>query len=352
MAKKTNKTKKIVTKKSNSNKKLNITKSEVETKVAGKKNGFFFSKKQSTIALICIICLILVFFGVKTFILDKDNNSSNGVIVVANANLLYLNLINEDGSFNLSAEKTGKIIEVNQIQKEYLEFLFKSNDLNYTFEQLIDEAVMREILYENAKKNKIIIDESFIEQLINNPAFLQQLESNGINSEEFVKKYKEEFKKDFLIQEYFNNIILDVIPKQPAYDASHILICYSGTIGCDSNRTKQEALDLIIKLKNDLMKDNSLEYFGSLAREFSDGPSSVQDGALGIFTKGQMIQEFEDATANLNVDEISDPVETQYGYHIIRLNALTEVPNQDVASFFLQSLKEQILSNANIVYMK
>jgi len=61
------------------------------------------------------------------------------------------------------------------------------------------------------------------------------------------------------------------------------------------------------------------EKFGKLARELSvDSGSAKRDGNLGYFGRGIMVKEFETAAFNLEVGKISEPVKTQYGYHIIK----------------------------------
>ena len=61
------------------------------------------------------------------------------------------------------------------------------------------------------------------------------------------------------------------------------------------------------------------EKFGKLAKEFSvDSGSAKRDGNLGYFGRGKMVKEFEDAAFKLEVGKISEPVKTQYGYHIIK----------------------------------
>lgn len=60
--------------------------------------------------------------------------------------------------------------------------------------------------------------------------------------------------------------------------------------------------------------------FSELAQEFSDDTgSAVQGGLLGFFGRGEMVPEFEEATFALQIGEVSQPVKTQYGYHIIKV---------------------------------
>jgi len=61
------------------------------------------------------------------------------------------------------------------------------------------------------------------------------------------------------------------------------------------------------------------EKFGKLAKEFSiDKGSGKKDGNLGYFTKGMMVKPFEDAAFKLQIGEISEPIKTEFGYHIIK----------------------------------
>ena len=61
------------------------------------------------------------------------------------------------------------------------------------------------------------------------------------------------------------------------------------------------------------------EKFGKLAKELSiDSGSAKRDGNLGYFGRGKMVKEFETVAFKLEVGKISEPVKTQYGYHIIK----------------------------------
>lgn len=61
--------------------------------------------------------------------------------------------------------------------------------------------------------------------------------------------------------------------------------------------------------------------FAALAQESSTCPSGKQGGDLGFFNRGQMVKPFEDATYSLQVGELSQPIQTQFGWHVIQRTA-------------------------------
>jgi len=75
---------------------------------------------------------------------------------------------------------------------------------------------------------------------------------------------------------------------------------------------RSESLLILEKIKTG-------EKFGNLAKEFStDKGSGKREGNLGYFTKGMMVKPFEDAAFKLQIGEISEPIKTEFGYHIIK----------------------------------
>ena len=84
--------------------------------------------------------------------------------------------------------------------------------------------------------------------------------------------------------------------------------------------------------------------FAELAKEYSEGPSKDNGGDLGYFPRGAMVKAFEDAAFALDEGEISDVVETQFGYHIIKLTgkkAQRNVPFEEVKDRLKHSLLQQ-----------
>ena len=88
------------------------------------------------------------------------------------------------------------------------------------------------------------------------------------------------------------------MPKE--YRARHILLEY------------KEDADYVLK------QLNTGADFSELAKEYSECNSSEQGGDLGRFLSGQMVPEFERALSKLAEDEVSGPIKTKFGYHIIQ----------------------------------
>ncbi len=82
---------------------------------------------------------------------------------------------------------------------------------------------------------------------------------------------------------------------------SHILI-----------KKKSEALVILERLKQG-------EKFGKLAKEISiDSGSAKRDGSLGYFGRGAMVKPFEEAAFKLQIGQVSEPIKSDFGYHIIK----------------------------------
>ena len=141
--------------------------------------------------------------------------------------------------------------------------------------------------------------------------------------------------------------------------ASHILVKTEDT---DTEAVKQEARSEAERLLGELKGGAD---FAQLAAEHSDCPSSANGGDVGLFGRGQMVKPFEDAAFAMGIGEISDVVETQFGYHIIKVTereeeqmvAFDEV-EEDIAAMLdaqrkqeaLKAYTDQLRAEANIEY--
>jgi len=100
----------------------------------------------------------------------------------------------------------------------------------------------------------------------------------------------------------------------------HILISDINSINLVSKRTPEEALALAKEVKRKIQSGEMS--FEEASRKYSDSVRSDNGGELGFVNWGEMVEAFEEAAWSLPLNKLSDPVETQYGYHIIQVTAI------------------------------
>lgn len=96
--------------------------------------------------------------------------------------------------------------------------------------------------------------------------------------------------------------------------ASHILIGHADAPSASSDLTRDDAMTQMTSLKEQIEAGTE---FAALATEHSDCPSSAQGGDLGSFGPGAMVEPFDSTVFGLDVGQVSDVVETQFGLHLI-----------------------------------
>ena len=166
--------------------------------------------------------------------------------------------------------------------------------------------------------------EAVLEQLINQNLLLLDAQRNLYEREPAFKaqlnRVKEELLVNYAIEKAISsvNVTPDDAKKyfeenpamfagQPTVSASHILV-----------DTEDEANAILAKIQAGEVA------FADAATESSKCPSSRNGGSLGEFGRGQMVPEFDEACFIMEVGELRGPVKTQFGYHLIRLDAKNE----------------------------
>ncbi|NLZ33540.1 MAG: peptidylprolyl isomerase [Clostridiales bacterium] len=157
------------------------------------------------------------------------------------------------------------------------------------------------------------------------------------------EEYKENVRQaeyDILTQLTLNKILLDVtvteedvlnyynqnknqFVKQPTVSAKHILV---------------DTEELAKSIKSEI--ENNEITFEDAAAKYSSCPSKEQGGDLGSFGKGMMVKEFEDAAFNSELNVVTDPVKTQFGYHLIKVEERNEAEEMK-----FEEVKNQIVNN-------
>lgn len=130
----------------------------------------------------------------------------------------------------------------------------------------------------------------------------------------------------------------------PRIHAAHILVSFANQEGqIDSAAARAKIDSVMAKLK-------AGEDFAELAKEYSDDTGTKDKGGdLGFFERRMMVQQFDEAAFNLQPGQISDVIETQFGYHIIKLLERGEIPSfeqdKDNLKNILKRLRYQDIYN-------
>jgi len=212
----------------------------------------------------------------------------------------------------------------------------QSNDLKsmdaIKLKQVIMESATqfgeRKLLKQAATKAGTILAQEEIDSFLQNQyqraggeeKFLEVLATNGMDPE-YVKEF---IKTDLLIQSYLEGVSTTgiEIPEEEiekAYQEDktasvrHILLLTQGKNDTEKAEVQKRMEEILARVK-------SGENFSELAKEYSEDPGSKENGGLyEDFGRGRMVKPFEDAAFSVPVGEISDIVETTYGYHIIKV---------------------------------
>lgn len=202
-------------------------------------------------------------------------------------------------------------------------------------EKALDALIERQLLRQQAEKEDIKIDEQRVDEKISaikkrypDPKQYDQILANMNITEADLKGH---IREGLVLQTLIDRVIVanitisddqvkqfydnhpDLFQQQQQVRASHILI----KLAPDADEAaKKAAMEKVVQVQKRL-KDG--EDFATVAKELSEGPSAGNGGDLGFFDKGKMVKPFEDAVFTMKVGDVSDTVQTQFGYHIIKV---------------------------------
>ncbi|AZR75955.1 peptidylprolyl isomerase PrsA [Bacillus thuringiensis] len=173
--------------------------------------------------------------------------------------------------------------------------------------QVLNNMVMEKVLIKNYKVEDKDVDKKFNEMKKQyGDQFDTLLKQQGIKEETIKTGVRAQLAQEKAIEKTITDKELKENYK-PEIKASHILV-------------KDEATAK--KVKEELGQGKSFE---ELAKQYSEDTGSKEKGGdLGYFTAGKMVKEFEDAAYKLKKDEVSEPVKSQFGYHIIKVTDIKE----------------------------
>lgn len=214
------------------------------------------------------------------------------------------NVITKDELYNVLVEQNGEQVLESLISEKVIELEAEKEKVEVSEEEIqkeldeLKEAYGGEEVFNQAMTTYGYTLEALKDNITMNIKLKKLIEPTISISEEEISSYFEMNKETFSQEEQVK--------------ASHILV-----------ETEEKAKEVIEKLK-------AGEDFVELAKQYSlDESNKESGGELGFFSRGQMVTEFEEAAFSLNSNEISDPVKTDYGYHIIKSEEKKEAKEAD-----------------------
>ena len=225
--------------------------------------------------------------------------------------------------------------DVNKILDVYKQFV-QPEMLPRLKEQVMNELITQSLIRHFVSTQNLEVKQEDIEKgltavrnnLKNNPATADQaleelLESQGQTMEQFKDTLKIQIALDQFVQKDIDDAQMqDYFQKnidkfnEEKVTASHILV---DTRQLKTQQEQDEAKEKIEHVKKEI--DNGAD-FAEMAKQYSDCPSKEVGGDLGAFPrKGAMVEPFAEAAFKLKVGEVSEPVKTEFGYHLIKVTA-------------------------------
>jgi peptidyl-prolyl cis-trans isomerase C len=286
----------------------------------------------------------------------------------------------EGASMKKVADVNGTIITQGQVDSEYgryekqLAMSGQTPDEAKQAEikkQVLEGVVNREVLYQECVKEGVKATDAEVDEQI--AQFKQRFQT----PEQFTTvlatmnltedTMKAQLEKDMSIRKLVDKNVADkvVVTDEQAkafYDsnpdvfktpemvrASHILIKADEKMSPeDKAKAREKLVEIQKRVKNG-------EDFATVAKESSECPSAARGGDLNFFQRGQMVKPFEDVAFSLPVNSVSDIVETQFGYHLIKVTEKKDagtVSYDEVKDRIKQHLKQEQVNQKFPEYVK
>lgn len=305
-----------------------------------KKDALSIIKRRSVINLaLALVAIIVVLFGATIIYINSTDAAAN-----ENAPGFLKPLIELNNRFfpkpaEIAAIVNGEEITFSELDERYSLVPQQYREL-VSKQDILAQMMDEKILLQQAKKLNLTASQEEVNDML-----AGLLEQNQISREEFesailarnmtMQDVEKFYSNEIVLTKLVNSTLLPMVvvsdtdikdyyfrhPEEfyipESVNVSHILICHNESERCVSNLTKEEAFDSAEKVRKMINSTN----FAEIALNKSNEPAAVlTNGNLGwVSRESPFDQTFMNATFNLSVGEVSAPVETVFGYHLIKV---------------------------------
>lgn len=264
-------------------------------------------------------------------------------LIILIISFLYLNINAQNSIDGVEAIVGDKIVLFSEVESQVLQMLSQPQQIGFNKNELRCQ-VMEEMMFQKLLANQAEVDSlevsddevnSAIEQRIN--YFVSQIGSIR-KTEQYFNKPIEEIREEFFdiikdqilaqrmessvtssikttpsdVRKFFNSIPFDSLPIFPAQIEMSQIVLFPAVTKYEKDRLEKQLLEFKKRVEDG-------EDFSFLASLYSEDEGSAKEGGdLGYVTKGKLVPEFESVAFRLQKGEISNPVKTKYGYHLIQ----------------------------------
>jgi len=201
-------------------------------------------------------------------------------------------------------------------------------------QEVADQLIVQELLWQEAQRLDFVVEDDIVDARLQEMKsgfdremdFLFRIQEGGFTQKTFREDIRQQVSVRRMISqgissgisvseedvEHFYSTNIEQMKKPVEVHARHILITPASTALADHQAANAEADAILAEIRNGAD-------FVELAINRSQGPSAERGGDLGYFGPGQMVPAFEQAAFALQPGEVSEVVQTQFGYHVIRV---------------------------------
>ena len=236
------------------------------------------------------------------------------------------------------------IISITSSYSQDIPIVAEVNDDKISLETLIIAA--NELPEDIQSQPFINYYDDLLERIIDINLISQAAKNQNLHNDPNVISAIEFIEKKILMQAYLSNIV------QNSLTENEIQTAYKYFIADTSLREEIKASHILLETKNEaeniikLLKKGQL--FSDLAKTYSTGPSGPTGGDLGWFSRGRMVPSFEKAAFDLKLGNITEkPIQTQFGWHVIKVNdkRLPDPPDYESVKFQLaQDIERRVVA--------